>query len=250
MPIQNAGSKSPFVTQLATNRADAQKDVKASDAPKQAAVPAQQKSGWNPSTNTWNDGQPMTKLQEHIGYFDADHNGHLTLGETAKGFEKLGLSPAASYKNATLIHLAMSAPTVGWTTALTGGFPIEVKNIAGAKHASDTGVYDAQGNVDPQRFEAMFKGADKNGDGMLTISELADMRAGNKARDEQPGVMGYIKSLFSAFASKGEFGVFMDVAGKPNGPNGEMVLTKDQVFKLYNGTLFQEIADQRAAGNK
>jgi peroxygenase len=144
--------------------------------------------------------------------------------------------------------MGMSASTVGWGTALSSGLPIEMKNIGKAKHASDTGVYDAQGNVDPKRFEAMFKAADKDGDGKLTVDELADMRKGNKARDA--GTVSFMRSLFSAFESQGEFGVFMDVAGKPNGPKGEKVLTKDQVFKLYNGTLFQEIADQVAASKR
>jgi hypothetical protein len=251
MAIQKAPPKSAFVTQMEANKA-AQKEVKTERQAslQQAAAEAEQKGGWNPKTNTWNTGEKMSKLQEHIGFFDQNHDGHLTISETAKGFEKLGLSPAASLKNATLIHMGMSASTVGWGTALTSGLPIELKNIAAAKHKSDTGVYDAQGNVDPQRFEAMFKAADKDGDGKLTISELADMRAGNKARDQTPGVAGYMRSLFSAFESQGEFGVFMDVAGKADGPKGEKVLTKDQVFKLYNGTLFQEIADQRAAAAK
>lgn len=200
-------------------------------------------NGWDAGTKTWKDsGAPLSKLQEHVGFFDKDHDGDIRLRETAKGLQDLGLSEKEAWKGALLIHTGLAAQTSGLSVLNPlNPMHITMANIKSAKHASDTGVYDAKGNVVPGKFEAMFKIADQDGDGKLTAQELVTMRGGNQARDAKQSPF---KAWLGSLAAKGEFDTLLKVAGEPNS-KGEMSLSKERVRKLYEGVLFDELAAAR-----
>ncbi|MCL7025763.1 hypothetical protein MKW94_011016 [Papaver nudicaule] len=79
-------------------------------------------------------------------------------------------------------------------------FPIEVQNIVKSKHTSNTGVYDAEGNFDPAKFEEIFHKNSKANVNALTADELSGMLKSNRVPKDYSGQVGSWvewKTLFS-----------------------------------------------------
>jgi len=170
-----------------------------------------------------------TPLQRHVDFFDRNGDGSTTVSETYQGLRALGVGRALSGAAALGINLGLARKTGAAWYSLT----INNNLIHQAKHDSDTDVYDEQGQLSPQKFEEMFKKHDKDQDQALSKAEIDAMIESNK------------ESRIGRIASSGEFGLLLRLAGEAN-PQGEKVLTRARLESFYDGSLFYQLANERA----
>ncbi|MEB3186200.1 MAG: caleosin family protein [bacterium] len=166
-------------------------------------------------------------LQLHVMFFDADHDGYVTLSETRKGFQRLGVSSLGSLGAAVLTHAGLRGASEGTR--------ISVARIESGKHGSDTGIYDARGHFVQAAFERMWA-FDADRSGSLSGSELRKMIDTNRT-----DTIGYV-------ASRGEFGLLLRIGADATvTENGETVpaLSRARLMAFYDGTLFYKLAAAR-----
>jgi peroxygenase len=167
----------------------------------------------------------MTALQKHVSFFDYDGDGYVTVLEDYRGLRALGIDPVSASAFATAINAALGTSTVGYPS-----LTISIHGIANAVHGSDSGIYDSQGDFVPAAFDALFDDWDRNGSDGLDPVELA-------ARAIDDADLG---DVFGVTASAAEFGLLYAVAAE----DGE--LTRDRMRAFYDGTLFYDLAEERA----
>lgn len=175
----------------------------------------------------------MTTLQKHISYFDRNHDGQVTMGETYHGLRDMHLGVGKSMFSAFAINAALGPKTsTTWWQPTT----INLNNIHLAKHGSDTGIIDSQGRFVQGKYDEMWQKWDPKGQGFITESNIIAMRAANKT--DAPGGLG----------SKAEFDLLMDLAGQKKTVDGAevRVLTRDTLASLYKGGLFYQLAGRGA----
>lgn len=173
---------------------------------------------------------PLTPLQKHVKFFDADGDGKLKVSETRQGLKRLGLGGIEAALSAVVIHLGMAKTWDGF-------MQVAVERIARGKHDSDTDAYDENGHVNQARVDAIMA-YDANRSGSVSASELSTMIEANK------------ESTAGRLASKAEFGMLMKVAADASETeNGKSVpaVSREQLQSLYDGTLFYRIAEAREA---
>ncbi len=167
-----------------------------------------------------------TALQKHVDFFDADHDGQVTVAETYAGLRRLGVGALRSAAFASVIHGALGPAT---SRRLT--LDIDTSRIHLARHGSDTGIYDKNGRFSPARFRALFRRHDPKGHGALGASELARMFSRNRT------------DLLGHLGSRAEFGLLLEIAGEKQ--KGRTVLTRERLERFYNGSLFHALARNR-----
>ncbi|KAI3933839.1 hypothetical protein MKX01_028165 [Papaver californicum] len=120
-----------------------------------------------------------------------------------------------------------------------------VKNIAKGKHTSDIGVYDAEGNFDPLKFEEIFqkhlmkaflllnerKSSQNTNANALTDDELWGLLKANRVPKD------YFNWFLSFFGWK-----LLHIVGKDKSG----LLQKEAVGALYTGELFYQLEQERA----
>ncbi|XP_074274924.1 putative peroxygenase 4 isoform X2 [Silene latifolia] len=173
-------------------------------------------------------------LAKHVTFFDRNHDGVVYPWETFQGFRAIGAGLALSTVAGLIINMGLSHKTrPGKFPNLL--FPIEIKNIAKAKHGSDSGVYDTEGRFVQSKFEAIFsKHAHSNGNA-LTSNELGEMLKANR----QP------KDFAGWFGSYIEWKILFYLCKNKNG-----VLEKDTVRAVYDGSLFEKMEMEKNASKK
>jgi len=189
-----------------------------------AAAPASSAQAQTTST-------PRTTLQKHIDFFDRNHDGQITMSETYEGLRALHLSRAKASLAAAAINGTLGpATSTHWWDPTT----IDTSRINLAKHGSDTGIIDANGQFVQAKFDEMFNRFDVDHDGVLNDSEITTMRTANKTDSA------------GSLASKAEFDLLLEIAGEDRQVNGQTVrvLTRDTMTALYDGTLFYRIAGE------
>lgn len=167
----------------------------------------------------------MTPLQKHVSFFDYNGDGYVTVLEDYRGLRALGIDPFSAAAFASAINTALGTSTSGYPT-----LTISIYGIANGVHGSDTGIYDSEGRFVPEAFEHLFDDWDRNDSGGLDPLELA-------ARTVDDADLG---DLFGVTASTAELGLLYAVAAE----NGE--LTRDRMRAFYDGTLFYNLAEERA----
>ncbi|KAK9830158.1 hypothetical protein WJX72_010048 [[Myrmecia] bisecta] len=175
-----------------------------------------------------------TVMMQHVDFFDADGDGIIYPKDTYEGFLKMGLPWVVAFFSPLAIHGAMSLPTVpgflpDWR------FPIYTDRIHKAKHGSDSQVYDNEGRFVPSKFEEIFTKFDRGNKGGLTWKELNEFVSHNK-------------NLYDAFGSSAawaEWGVTWLLAAE--GPSGQKLLSKESIRGQFDGSLFYQKAEARAA---
>ncbi|WP_437722785.1 caleosin family protein [Sorangium sp. So ce861] len=172
-----------------------------------------------------------TALEMHSAFFDRNHDGIITLRETYEGLRALGIGRVLSAWFALVINGALGLPT---SRSFVPTLSITLENIHRAKHASDTGVYDKDGRFDPQKFDELFARWDKDRDGALNARELVARTLGD--RD--------LFDVFGFLASAGEWAVLYALAGE----GGK--LTREQLRRMYDGTLFYELEREKQAARR
>ena len=178
--------------------------------------------------------QQMTSLQKHLSFFDQNRDGNLTREETAQGLRKLGMSPVRSEVMGSAINAGIGLKSSDhWYDFTT----VNLSKIHASKHGSDTGVYDAQGQFVQASYDELWSRFDQGQKGALNQSDIQAMHA-SLSTDKVGDV-----------ASKAEFDLLMELAGQNQtmaDGSSQRVLTKDAMQQFYDGTLFYQLAGERA----
>jgi len=179
-----------------------------------------------------------TALQKHIAFFDANRDGVVTWIETYRGFRALGFNIPASLYAATVIHLCMGYATApSWWPTIS----IYIKNIARARHGSDSQVYDERGHFSEEKFHKMMSRYDTDRDGFLSRKELINMIFAQRSAFDP----------FGWFAACLEWGFFWFLVRQPLPHNKTLFGAKiDHVRGQFDGSLFYAIAADREVHSK
>ncbi|KAF7560165.1 hypothetical protein G7046_g3977 [Stylonectria norvegica] len=114
-------------------------------------------------------------LQQHVRFWDRDNDGIIHPWDVYNGFRELGFGILFSI-GSLLIPLFFSYPTrLGHSWWPDPMLRIYMKDIHKAKHGSDTGVYDYDGNFCIDRFDHLFDRFDSSGTGGLTANDLLNL---------------------------------------------------------------------------
>ncbi|KAL6911445.1 hypothetical protein ACP4OV_000250 [Aristida adscensionis] len=175
-----------------------------------------------------------TDLQKHVGFFDGNGDGIITMGETYNGFRSLGFGPVASSASAVFINSALG-PITRPPNATSPMFDIYIENIQKGIHGSDTGSYDAQGKFVPEKFNEIFSKHGKTQPDALTSDEVDEMLNANSKPGDAKG----------SLAAKTEWKVLYGLAKDQNG-----LLHKADVRRVYDGSLFYDKKEEVASSKK
>ncbi|TNY19509.1 Caleosin related protein-domain-containing protein [Rhodotorula diobovata] len=171
-------------------------------------------------------------LQQHVHWWDPDHDGVIWPWDTFSGFHQLGFALFWCILSVFIIH-----PGFSWFTNESWIpnplMPINVKHIHRAKHGSDAGVYDNAGRFVPARFEALFAkfGGDKGGitfwDGLRARRRpLGMLRANRNIADP----VGWTGAFFELVAT------YLLIWPKDG------IMTKEDWRVVYDGSIFPVVA--------
>ncbi|ERF77156.1 hypothetical protein EPUS_08460 [Endocarpon pusillum Z07020] len=178
--------------------------------------------------------QHQTVLQQHVDFFDPDRDGVIWPLDTLIGLHKLGFNWVLSTIAAIVIHAQFSYPTQP-TYLPDPLFRIYSANIHKTKHGSDTDTYDNEGRFIPQKFEDIFAKYAQPGKDTLSFWDLWNALKGQRLHGDPFG-------WANAFAEWGATYLML----WPE--DGEM--KKEDLRRVYDGSLFYTIAERRAAKQK
>jgi len=173
-------------------------------------------------------------LQKHVSFFDRNKDGIIYPSETFQGFRAIGCGYLLSSVAAVFINVGLSAKTrPGKSFSIH--FPIEIKNIQKAKHGSDSGVYDTEGRFVPSKFEEIFGNHARSNSNALTSDELMGMVKANRVPKDYGGWLGsYVEWKILYVLCKDKKGL----------------LHKDTIRAVYDGSLFEKMAEEKASAGK
>ncbi|KAG0623919.1 hypothetical protein M758_3G211400 [Ceratodon purpureus] len=185
----------------------------------------------HPHGTTGYNNNGYTVLQQHIAFFDRNHDGVIYPWETFQGFHALGFNYIMSTIGMLFIHSAQSYPTLdSWIPSLW--FPIYIKNIHRAKHGSDSEVYDTEGRFLPYKFEEIFSKFAKIDKTRMTFGELMEMTAANRN----------VADPFGWIACKGEWSVTYWLLKDKEG-----FVSKEAIRGMFDGSIFEKVEKMRKA---
>ncbi|KAK8042449.1 hypothetical protein PG994_012932 [Apiospora phragmitis] len=174
-----------------------------------------------------------TVLQQHCEFFDSDRDGVIWPLDTFRGFRAVGFGYILSLLSVFIIHGNFSYPTGGsWFP--DPFFRIYLERIHKDKHGSDTQTYDAEGRFVPQKFEDIFAKYAEGRD-YLTISDIANVLKGQRVIMDPVGWFGAFFEWLATYL------MLWPEDGK---------ITKEDIRRVYDGSIFQVMADRRAKKNK
>lgn len=170
-----------------------------------------------------------TTLQKHVAFWDKDGDGIISFLDLYTGFRELGFRVPTAFFNAFCICILFSYPSqASWYP--DWAFRIRVDGIHRAKHGSDTGVFTRRGEFNPMNFDDIFADyADPPDHDSLTLSQIIRLVTCNTDRLDP---FGWVASFFHWI------GLYILI-----GPEDGRIKRED-VSALYNGTLFERIAQQ------
>lgn len=123
--------------------------------------------------------QHQTVVQQHVEYWDTDHDGVIWPQDVYTGCRRFGWSPPLAALTTFLISGNLSYPTLpGWLP--DPFFRIYMDKLYKDKHGSDSMTYDAEGRFRPQNFEDLFAKYDKGNKGGLDWSDLMRLWKGQR----------------------------------------------------------------------
>lgn len=169
-----------------------------------------------------------TVLQQHCEFFDRDGDGVLWPWDTYIGFYRLGFGVILSILALFIIHAGFSYPTCP-SFFPDPFFRIYLARIHKDKHGSDSGTYDGEGRFIPQRFEDAISKYGKGKDG-LSSWDIIDMLKGQRV-------------VMDPFGWSG--GMFEWVATYIMLWPEDGVMRKDDIRRVYDGSIFHDIAAKR-----
>ncbi|KAF7857136.1 uncharacterized protein EAF02_011369 [Botrytis sinoallii] len=151
--------------------------------------------------------------------------------DTYNGFRRLGWSPLLAIGSAMIINSIFSYPTLP-PGQLIPDFKLRIhtERIHKGKHGSDSGTFDHEGRFIPQHFEDLFSkyaGRDKQD---ITKAEIF---AYVKSQRNVLDVIGWAAALL-------EWSATWHLLSPKDGK-----MKKDDIRRIYDGSLFYEIAARR-----
>ncbi|KAI8965058.1 Caleosin-domain-containing protein [Daldinia sp. FL1419] len=172
-------------------------------------------------------------LQQHIAFFDRDNDGVIWPMDVYNGFRDLGFCILFSI-GSLLIPLFFSYPTrLGHSLLPDPFFRIYVADIHKAKHGSDAGVYDFDGNFSPSRFDRMFARFDTSDTGGLSVDDLRLLLSKDRCAADPAGWSFAFMEFWTTW-------LLLQKDGR---------VWKDDLRACYEGTLFWKISEERAKGD-
>ncbi|KAF5017565.1 hypothetical protein F66182_10488 [Fusarium sp. NRRL 66182] len=175
----------------------------------------------------------LSSLQKHVQFWDRDNDGIIHPWDVFIGFKELGFGLFFSL-GSLLIPIFFSYPTrLGHSWLPDPMFRIYVNDIHKAKHGSDTGVFDFDGNLNPERFEHMFDRFDTPGTGGLTSDDLFRLWKKDRCAADPAGWTFTFMEWWTTY-------VLLQKDG---------LVWKDDLRACYDGTLFWKIKDERERSN-
>ncbi|CAM1511354.1 Fc.00g088670.m01.CDS01 [Cosmosporella sp. VM-42] len=176
--------------------------------------------------------EPLTVLQQHVQFWDRDNDGIIYPWDVYNGFRELGFGLFFSI-GSLLIPVFFSYPTrLGHSWLPDPLLRIYTKDIRKAKHGSDSGIYDFDGNFNPERFDQLFERFDSSGAGGLTASDLSDLWRKDRCAADPAGWSFAAMEWWTTW-------VLLQKDG---------LVWKDDLRACYDGSLFWKIKQERDAG--
>jgi peroxygenase len=181
-----------------------------------------------------------TALQRHASFFDDNGDRSVDVAECARGLRALGMPAGVAEAAALAIVAPLSLQTRGSLLAMS----IDIENIRKGKHDSDTGILDRQGRFNARRFGKMVgacRTVDRNGEPAFTASELTRMVNANR------------RTLLGSMVSLAEWQLLLALAADTEADEGGKAvraLSVAAIRSFFDGTLFYELAQARARGER
>ncbi|KAJ3531378.1 hypothetical protein NM208_g8905 [Fusarium decemcellulare] len=180
----------------------------------------------SPKTTT---SRNLTVLQKHIQFWDRDNDGIIHPWDVYSGFRELGFGLFFAI-GSLLIPIFFSYPTrLGHSWLPDPLFRIYVKDIHKAKHGSDSGIYDFDGNFNPERFDQLFDRFDSFGVGGLTAEDLLNLWTKNRCAADPAGWSFAFMEWWTTWMLLQKDGL----------------VWKDDLRACYDGSLFWKIKHER-----
>lgn len=172
-----------------------------------------------------------TALQQHVLFWDPNHDNIITPNDVYTGFRSLGFSVIFSL-GSLLIPLFFSYPTrLAHSYLPDPYFRIYIDSIHKAKHGSDTGIYDSDGHLRAPLFDEMFAKFDGSGTGSLNVSELFALMKKNRVAADPAG-------WSFAFMEWWTTWLLLQQDGR---------VWKDDLRQCYDGSLFWRIKEKQVS---
>jgi hypothetical protein len=198
-------------------------------------------------TSQENQTEQSEGIHPHLRFFDTDHDGRISVLETIKGLERLGLGHLLTVPGAAGIH----AGIVGLGLAkrikvsLLG---LEIPETGHVRHP-DTRFVDEAGEFDEARMNAAFArfGTTFAGEAM-TLPEVATMVTTVLLRDAQRSLKDALMFPTGFGAAMVEWGVLFWVSGDQR--EGTPVLEKRSVARFYKDPAFFDSVAARIAAER
>ena len=172
---------------------------------------------------------PRTALQKHVDFFDADHDGRITLADTYQGLRRLGLGAVRSAAFAGVINAALGSSTSGGSEP-HGGRRAHPRRQARERHRR---LRQERALLPAQVPAALRAGTTPTATARSTARSWLGCSPGTR-----PTSLGHL-------GSRAEFGLLLDLAGEDR--KGRRVLTRERLERFYNGSLFYQLAREVAA---
>ncbi|KAK4985812.1 hypothetical protein LTR50_005719 [Elasticomyces elasticus] len=174
--------------------------------------------------------QHQTVVQQHADYWDRDHDGIIWPQDTYIGIRAWGWSIALAAFATLVINVNLSYPT-GTSWLPDPLFRIHLAGLHKDKHGSDSMTFDNEGRFRPQNFEDLFAKYDEGRKGGLDVWDLLRMHKGQRMAFD----------FFGWTASALEWIATYLLIWPDDG-----VMRKEDVRRVFDGSLFQWKADQWA----
>ncbi|MCJ1448113.1 MAG: hypothetical protein MMC23_008626 [Stictis urceolatum] len=183
----------------------------------------------NGTPGYWESHQNKTVLQQHCEFWDADGDGVIWPLDTYRGFYALGYGVILSVVSMFIIHANFSYPSCK-SILPDPFFRLYLSRVHKCKHGSDTGTYDTEGRYIPQKFEDAFAkyGGGKDG---LSAMDIFDLMKGQRCIADPIGWGGAMFEWLATYI----------LLWPEDG-----IMRKEDIRRVYDGSIFYEIADRRA----
>lgn len=180
-----------------------------------------------------------TALERHAGFFDADGDGFVTIGETRQRLGDLGVPAPLALFFSLLVNLFL-----GYLTRGRPSLRIEVRNIQRGKHPFDTDTFDTAGRFDAGAFEAIFQRSAEPRD-RVSEAEFVRVLEWRGDPDRPFGLVGSgLSKLFALLEARVLFCLAADCRKLENGESVQ-ALSRKTLQRFFDGRLFPVIARRR-----